>query len=427
MTLRYLSVPAFIGLTPLALALALPMAAHAEGFLEDAKVNVMTRNYYFNRDFRNGTSAQQSKVEEWGQGFIMTATSGYTPGVIGFGLDLTGLYGIKLDSGRGRAGTQLLPVHDDGRAADDFGRLGATFKARISKTDLLLGELMPNVPVLRFNDGRLLPQTFRGATLTSKELDGFTFYAAQIRQVSLRNSSNMEDLSITTGGARQIRAASSDRFNYVGGEYTFNEKRTMVGVWHAQFEDVYKQNFFNLTHTQKFGDWSLGANLGYFTGEEEGQARAGNLDNKLFTGQLSAGTGGHKFTVGYQRVSGDNGWLSVNGSSGGSIVNDMFTQSFDNAKERSWQLRYDYNFAAMGIPGLAFMARYGHGDNIYVNAANDDGSEWERNFDVAYTFQSGPLKDLNMRWRNSMVRRDYGSNNDVDENRLIFSYPISIL
>lgn len=112
MTLRYLSVPAFIGCTPLALALALPMAAHAEGFLEDAKVNVMTRNYYFNRDFRNSSNTQQSKVEEWAQGFIMTATSGYTPGVVGFGLDLTGLYGIKLDSGRGRAGTQLLPVHD---------------------------------------------------------------------------------------------------------------------------------------------------------------------------------------------------------------------------------------------------------------------------------------------------------------------------
>jgi len=40
--------------------------------------------------------------------------------------------------------------------------------------------------------------------------------------------------------------------------------------------------------------------------------------------------------------------------------------------------------------------------------------------------QSGTLKDLNVRWRNSSMRRDY-NNNEFDENRLIISYPISLL
>ncbi|TWI58325.1 outer membrane OprD family porin [Pseudomonas duriflava] len=427
MTLRYLSAPTLLGLAPFALALGLPATASAAGFVEDAKVNVMARNYYFNRDFRNSSSTQQSKQEEWAQGFIFTANSGFTEGTVGFGLDITALYGFKLDSSADRSGTQLLPTSTRrpgqlaGEAADDFGRVGATFKAKVSKTELRVGELMPNVPVLRFNDGRLLPQTFQGATITSKELDGFTFYGAQIRQVSLRNSSDMQDM--TPG---RFTNAESDRFNYVGGEYTFNEKKTMVGLWHARLEDVYKQNFYNLTHAQKFGDWTLGANLGYFTGKEEGSALAGNLDNKLVTAMLSAGIGGHKVSVGLQKVSGDDGWLSLAGTSGGTLANDMFVQSFDNAKERSWQLRYDYNFAAMGIPGLALMARYGHGDNIHTSTT-DDGSQWERNFDLAYTFQGGPLKNLNMRWRNTMLRRDFGSNNDIDENRLIFSYPLSLL
>ena len=45
---------------------------------------------------------------------------------------------------------------------------------------------------------------------------------------------------------------------------------------------------------------------------------------------------------------------------------------------------------------------------------------------VAYTVQSGTLKNLNLKWRNSTMRRDY-SNNEFDENRVIVSYPISLL
>ena len=40
--------------------------------------------------------------------------------------------------------------------------------------------------------------------------------------------------------------------------------------------------------------------------------------------------------------------------------------------------------------------------------------------------QSGPAKNLNVRWRNSTLRRDF-STNEFDENRLIISYPLSLL
>ena len=45
---------------------------------------------------------------------------------------------------------------------------------------------------------------------------------------------------------------------------------------------------------------------------------------------------------------------------------------------------------------------------------------------MAYTVQSGTLKNLNLKWRNSTMRRDF-SNNEFDENRLIISYPLSLL
>ena len=71
------------------------------------------------------------------------------------------------------------------------------------------------------------------------------------------------------------------------------------------------------------------------------------------------------------------------------------------------------------------MNRYISGSNVHTGAITD-GKEWGRESEVGYTVQSGTLKNFNVRWRNSSMRRDY-SNNDFDENRLIVSYPISLL
>ena len=64
---------------------------------------------------------------------------------------------------------------------------------------------------------------------------------------------------------------------------------------------------------------------------------------------------------------------------------------------------------------------------IRDSASTDDGSEWGRESELAYTVQSGTFKTLNVKWRNSTMRRDWGSTNSFNENRLIISYPLSLL
>ena len=149
--------------------LSLPAWAEEGGFFEDAKAGLTLRNYYFNRDFRD-SGAAKSKVDEWAQGFILKFTSGYTPGLVGVGLDGIALFGMKLDSSRDASGSELLPVHDDGRAADNYGRAGLAAKLRISATELKVGELMPDIPLLRYDDGRLLPQTFRESSIAPRKV-----------------------------------------------------------------------------------------------------------------------------------------------------------------------------------------------------------------------------------------------------------------
>lgn len=407
--------PATLALSVIA---ALPAASRADGFVEDAKVALNLRNYYFNRNFLNQTQGGQSQAEAWTQSFILDARSGFTQGTVGFGLDVLGMYSLKLDGNRTAAGSQMLPMHDDGYPADDFGRLAVAAKARLSKTELKVGEWFAVLPILRADDGRSLPQTFRGAQITSGEIDGLTLHGGQFRGNSQRHDASMEDLSF--GGAE------SDRFNFAGGEYRFNDERSMIGLWRAELRDIYRQHYLQLTHSQPLGDWTLSANLGYFNGKDEGSARAGELDNKVYQGMFSARHGNHTFSVAYQKLGGDSRFLRVDGTSGGSLVNDGFTNSYDNPNERSWQLRHDYDFAGLGIPGLTMMNRYVSGDSIHLADGRKDGEEWGRESELAYTFQQGSLKNLSIRWRNSDVRRD-GPGADLHENRLIINYPLSLL
>jgi hypothetical protein len=95
--------------------------------------------------------------------------------------------------------------------------------------------------------------------------------------------------------------------------------------------------------------------------------------------------------------------MRVNGTSGGTLANDSYNSSYDNAKEKSWQVRHDYNFVALGVPGLTLMNRYISGDNVHTGTITD-GKEWGRESELAYTVQSGPLKNLNVKWRNASIR-----------------------
>lgn len=71
------------------------------------------------------------------------------------------------------------------------------------------------------------------------------------------------------------------------------------------------------------------------------------------------------------------------------------------------------------------MTRYLSGDGIELGTGKPDGQEWERDTDIAYLIQDGPLRNLGLKWRNATVRTShFGS--DLDENRLIFSYVLPL-
>ncbi|MCY1310070.1 Porin-like protein NicP [compost metagenome] len=123
-------------------------------------------------------------------------------------------------------------------------------------------------------------------------------------------------------------------------------------------------------------------------------------------------------------MAGDTGFAYVNGTDP-YLVNFSQINDFANPDERSWQARYDYDFAAAGIPGLSFMTRYVRGTDATVIGSTETGKEWERNSEIRYVFQSGALKNLSLRYRNASYRSSFAR--DADENRIIIGYTIPLL
>lgn len=169
--------------------------AEAKGFVEDAKLTETLKNYYFNRDNKNGGHDQK----DWTQGFLGNFTSGYTQGTVGVGIDAFGYLAVKLDGGDGTSGTGNMSrsnaVKANGYAHDvndSQGKAGAAIKFRISKTELKIGDQQPTTaPVFAIGGSRILPQTASGFQLQSSEikdldLEAGHFYSATSQDKNAR-------------------------------------------------------------------------------------------------------------------------------------------------------------------------------------------------------------------------------------------------
>ncbi|WP_192561032.1 OprD family porin [Pseudomonas gozinkensis] len=403
----------------------------ASGFFEDTTAKIESRTVYFNRDFRDGhTSSDQgaSKREESAQGFILNLQSGYTEGTVGFGIDALGMAGFQLDSSPDRSNSGLLPSSGDNPRGSkgQYAKMGLTAKVKVSDTVLKYGALLPDLPLLKYNDGRLLPTMFNGAMLTSKVVKDLTFMAARLDKYTARDSTDSQDIRVHCKNKRYACNTTADHFDMYGFDYKINDRLT-AQYHYAELEDIYRQHFVGLLANQPLGDGVLKADLRLLKSADSGDAKAGSIDNRALSGMLSYGINGHTFSAGWQRMNGDNSMPYLDGSNP-YLVNYVQVNDFAAAQERSWQLRYDYDFKAIGINGLSFLTRYVNGDHIKVPGSDQEGKEWERDSELKYVIQTGTFKDVSLRLRNATYRTNYEKfARDVDETRLIVSYNFSVL
>ena len=110
---------------------------------------------------------------------------------------------------------------------------------------------------------------------------------------------------------------------------------------------------------------------------------------------------------------------------------ESLVSTFTAPQERVWIARYDFDFAATGLPGLTLGLKYAKGEDVdptllssaqaaSLRSEGKDGKEWERVSDITYTVQSGTFKNVSAQWRNSTNHSNYADS--ANENRLIFRY-----
>ncbi|MBK5006839.1 OprD family porin [Pseudomonas sp. S60] len=439
----------------LAIAVALGVIAQqagAAGFVDDSKLSLSSRTMYFNNDNRDGGADNR----ESGQGFKLDYLSGFTEGTVGFGVDVQALWGIHLDGGRGKHpdNSSFFPSDSDGSAASQWARVGGNAKARFSKTEVHYGSaLAPNLPILVSNDGRLLPQTFEGGTIQSKEIDNLTINAGQLTHAMGRASSNRTGLSVN-GAFRD-----SNKFRYGGLDYKLTPDLTLQ-YYYSNLEDFYKQHFLGATHVFKIADdQSFKTDLRYFNSSSDGRngdsgytfnnnggfaKNPGEVDNKTWSAMFTYTLGGHSLMVGHQRVNDDGGfvWLnqgsvrkdgsrsSLEGAGGASfyLFTDSMINQFAKAGENTTFGQYSYDFARLGVPGLKASVSYLKGEDGKNANGNGTFSEWERDARVDYVIQEGTFKGLGASLRHG-VYRGTGTSSlaDQDQTRLIFNYTYNFL
>ncbi len=437
-TLSFSMIAALAGLTPLS---SMAVEDKPEGFIEGSTLNVLARNFYFNRDDRKGQSSPTGNgySEAWAQGFIGKFESGFTQGSVGFGLDAFAMYGLKLDSGTGRSGGKgsfgVLPVDSDNHPEDGYSKLGGAVKMRLLDTVIKAGDVFPLTPVVAYGDSRVLPESFRGVTAQNTSIEGLSLQGGHLSGMSQPTQSGM-DKGFATFYAGKV---DSPWIGYAGGDYQVN-KHLSVSLYTSRLKDAWDQYYFGSAANYPLNDdVSLFGDFNYYKAVDEGKKRLGEFDNNIWSARLGVKVGAHSLALSHQRNNGDDDFDYLRMSDSIFLNNSIQYSDFNSPKERSWMLAYNLDMQAFGIPGLTFMTRYGKGTGadysnanaVYMrrDAAGDpltDQRRWERDIEAKYVVQGGNLKDLSLRLRQATVRSS-AFESDLEEVRLIIEYPLAIL
>ena len=391
----------FVGIT----ASAILSTGHANALIDDASVTLTARNFYFDRDYRE--EAAGPKQHDWAQGFILKANSGYTEGPVGFGMDILALAGFDLlgNDSRKYAASGLLPVYPDNSRPDSTGELRWTAKAKAGASTLHAGTLSPMFPVIFSTPARLFQQNYRGGHLQFNEIDNLKLHALYVDRVNQRDSTNYEKIRVGNPNGRFTQAAESSGLHMLGAEYKINDQYS-AQLFTANLHEVYHQHFLGLKTKHDVGIGQLQSDLRLFISDDEGQARAGEIDNQHFSGIVGLNRNNHTFSVGYMQSFGDTAMPTLAGAEP-AVFLDSMSSDFSNKDEKVYHVRYDYDFKDTPLKGLKFMTRYSKGVDIDIpRYGRDDFEQSALDFDLSYRVPVGKLEGLNLRTRFSRYRND---------------------
>lgn len=417
--------------------------SEAKGFVEDAEGSVLFRTGYIHRDKKNGVDDTSSLA----QTAIVKLDSGFTKGLVGFGVGAVGDASFKIGENK-NAGNGMIPretgLNSKGELAkqagdtyDHWARGGANVKARISNTTVTYGTQVLDLPILASNTARLVPEYFEGVLATSREINGLELTAGKFTK-------NQYSDQINTDGNQLDHAV------VWGAKYKFNDALN-ASYFGTDIKERLERHYANVNYKQALADnSSLTYDFsGYHTSWDQQAnqylysqigAADDKFQNSIWAVSSTYNAGPHNVMLAYQQNSGNTGYDYGLGRGVGDghqtiYMPNSYLSDFIGNDEKSAQLQYTYDFGALNVPGLTWTSAFVYGWDIKATdnkGAMISDNESEREFfnQVKYTVQSGFAKDASLRVRNSYYRasNDYQSAyiGDTNEWRLFLDIPVKL-
>ncbi|MHC6187872.1 OprD family outer membrane porin [Acinetobacter sp. X9] len=419
--------------------------SEAKGFVEDANGSILFRTGYISRDKTNyvenltGKPVQVKDTSSFAQTAIVNIDSGFTKGIVGFGVGVVGDGSFKIGANK-NAGNNMIPretgLNDKGvltkgagDSYDHWARGGANLKARFSNTTVRYGTQVLDLPVLASNTARLVPEYFTGTLLTSREIKDLEVIAGKFTKDQYSDQVNTDGRHL-------------DRAIVWGAKYKFDDNLN-ASYYGLDSKDKLERHYVNVNYKQPLAnDSSLTYDFsGYHTKFDEGAFTysqttddLSNRKNNIWAISTAYNTGPHNIMVAYQQNSGNVGYDYGENADGGQSIYlpNSYLSDFIGNDEKSAQIQYSLDFGKLGVlPGLNWTTAFVYGWDIKVKNVTDDAQEREFFNQVKYTVQSGFAKDTSLRIRNSYYRAsdEYQNGNyigDTNEWRLFLDIPVKL-
>ncbi|MCU0595648.1 MAG: OprD family porin, partial [Desulfobacterota bacterium] len=369
-------------------------------FFRDTKLDVNLRTYYFYRD--NYPNSNPQINEAWAIGGAVSYTSGWF--LNHFGVGAVYYLSEPLYAPQDTDGTQLLRPGQ--KSISVLGQLYARVKL-VEDNYLNLYRYEYNTPYINKDDGRMVPKTFEGYTLTGASggkdgAPGFRYGGGYITKIRERNSEDFVWMSQDAGAPVNTGVA-------VGGGL-FSVGRFSIGAI-----DYYCEDTINIGYAEAKYTWPLNQKLGLlFAAQFTDQRSVGDdaLKGYAFSvNQVGVKTemsyGGAMLSLAFTTdTSGadlQNPWSSYPG------YTSVQVKDFNRAKEKAFMVKAAYDSTKVGLESVTAYALFVHGwDRINPTTGRSVANENELDLDLQWRPKSGFFKNFWPRIRYGVVHQYEG-------------------
>ena len=379
-----------------------------------AAVGTMLRGSYFSRTKpnRNGPTAEAGGIGGW-----LFAETGEFRDFLSFGGALA--YVAKVHGPEGHGGNFVLEDPDQ----SGYATLGVAF-ARLRTGDHALtgGRIAPQHGwsldgVYRFYNrfdgaftGRrdvraMIPLAYEGATVQGRfASDTVRYYGGYLTRMKQINDPDFEDLA-----AAAFLPGDSNGMAYAGGQWKINPNMMLQGGYHA-VDNLLNMSWIDFDYVYRFDkERYVRLDMQYLYQNDNGDANLGQFSMNNRAAYLEARPTAWFIPYGIIGRNSDGAELRSPYSLGPSY---LVQRIGENAKagEKTWILGSTFDFATLGMRGLAFDVSYGErtGRHNNGNVAQPLADWKELATDLIFTFgkQYGWAEGIRMRARWARVWED---------------------